>query len=318
MSVPSSTGATTDRASTEAVRAPASSATRQTGQRSRARAYYELTKPGITRLSVLTALAGYYMALTGPIDWVRLLHLVVGTALAASGTNALNQVAERENDGRMRRTRIRPLPSGRLEPGEAARFSWGTTVVGLAYLAFFVEPLTSLVTAASTVSYVFIYTPLKQRTSLSTIVGAVPGALPILAGWTAAGNGVDTVGWALFWILFLWQLPHFLALAWLYRDDYREGGFAMLSLFDPDGEQTSRQAMLYAVTLLPVSLLPTLLGLTGALYFFGALILGIAFAGLAVAMTLDRSRVRARRLFLGSIIYLPVLLLLMVLDKLPA
>ena len=285
--------------------------------RDRVRAYVQLTKPGITRMSVLTALAGYYMAITGPIDWVLLVHLVVGTTLAASGTNALNQVAESEIDGRMLRTRVRPIPSGRIRRQEAARFSWGTALIGLLYLAFFVHPLTSLVVAGSTVSYVFLYTPLKRKSSLATIVGALPGALPILAGWTAAGNGVNAVGWTLFWTHFLWQLPHFLARAWIFRNDYRRGGLAMLSVFDPDGEQTSRQAMLYGLTLLPVSLLPTLLGLTGALYFFGALVLGIAFAALGVAMVVERSDKRARRLFLGSILYLPALMILMVVDKVP-
>lgn len=286
--------------------------------RDRFRAYLELTKPGITRMSVLTALAGYYMALTGPVDWVVLLHLVVGTTLAASGTNALNQVAEHEIDRRMLRTRTRPIPSGRVAPHEAALFSWGTAIIGLIYLAVFVEPLTALLVAASTVSYVYVYTPLKRRSSLATIVGALPGALPILAGWTAAGNGVNTVGWVLFWILFLWQLPHFLALAWIFRDDYRRGGLAMLSVFDPDGEQTSRQALLYSLTLLPVSLLPTLLGLTGSVYFFGALVLGLAFAALGVALAVERTNARARRLFIGSNFYLLLLMILMVVDKVPA
>lgn len=314
MSVPASRSAV----AAEPVRRPPAADGPAVGPRDRARAYFELTKPGIARLSVLTATAGYYMAAPGPIDAVRLVHLVVGTLLAASGTNALNQYAEREVDARMRRTRVRPLPSGRLRPGEALRFSWGTALVGLVYLAAFVNVLTALVVAASTVSYVFVYTPLKRKTSLATLIGAIPGALPILAGWTAAGTGVSTVAWSLFWILFLWQLPHFLALAWLFREDYREGGLAMLSVFDPDGEQTSRQAMLYGLTLVPVSLLPTLLGLTGAVYFFGALALGIAFAGLGAALVARRSEARARRLFFGSILYLPALLLLMAVDKVPA
>lgn len=284
---------------------------------SRLRAFFELTKPGITRLTVMTAAVGYYLAAAGPIDWVRMIHLIVGTALAASGTNALNQVAERHIDARMRRTRVRPLPSGRLGAREAAQFSWGTALIGLLYLSWFVHPATALVVAATLVSYVFVYTPLKRRTSLATLAGAVPGALPIVAGWTAAGHGMSPVAWSLFWILFLWQLPHFLALAWIYRDDYRQGGLAMLSVFDPDGEQTGRQAMLYGLTLLPVSLLPTLLGLTGSTYFFGALALGIAFAGLGAAMMARRTEQRAKRLFLGSIIYLPALLLLMVFDKVP-
>ncbi len=313
MSETRATSAAADRPEPAATRAPA----RPAGPQARARAYFELTKPGITRLSVLTAVAGYYMATSGPVDWVRLIHLVVGTTLAASGTNALNQCAEREIDARMRRTRVRPLPSGRLRPGEALRFSWGTALVGLIYLGWSINVLTALVVASSLASYVFVYTPLKRRTSLSTLVGAVPGALPIVAGWTAAGDGVNTVAWSLFGILFLWQLPHFLALAWLYREDYRNGGLAMLSVFDPDGEQTGRQAMLYGLTLVPVSLLPTLLGLTGATYFFGALTLGSAFAGLGAAMMVRRTELRARRLFLGSILYLPALLILMVFDKVP-
>lgn len=303
--------------STPAAIGPAGLGTGPVRLREKMAAFSELTKPGITRLAVLTAAAGFYLASPGSVDFARLAHTLIGMYLAAGGTNALNQYWEREIDARMRRTRARPLPSGRLSPRQALCFSSGISVVGLLHLALFVNVTTALIVAASLASYVFIYTPLKQRTSLSTLIGAVPGALPIVAGWTAAGGRFDVVVWVLFWILFLWQLPHFLALAWIYREDYSDGGLAMLSVFDPDGEQTGRQALLYGLTLVPVSLLPTLLGLTGVLYFFGALALGLLFAGAGTAMLLRRTERRAWRLFYASIAYLPALLLLMVVDKLP-
>lgn len=284
---------------------------------SKVRDFHELGKPGLARFTVLTTLAGYYLASVGPLDYVRLVHLAIGSGLAASGTLALNQYWERDVDARMRRTRGRPIPSGRILPSEALAFSIVTSAAGLLYLARLVNPMSSLLVAATLVSYIFIYTPLKRRTTLSMLVGAIPGALPILAGWAAADAPFDATAWTLFWILFLWQPPHFLSLAWLYRDDYRSGGFAMLSVFDPDGGHTGRQATLYALTLVPVSLLPTLLGLTGGIYFFGALVLGLAFAGLGAAMMIRRTERHARLLFFGSIIYLPTLLILMVVDKTP-
>jgi heme o synthase len=280
-----------------------------------ARDYFQLTKPGITRMVLLTTGVGFYIASLADVNWLRLVHTLIGTFLAASGTNALNQYWERDLDGRMARTRNRPLPAGRMEARDALVFALATTLVGTAYLALTVNRITAAVVIASTISYVLIYTPLKRYTTLATIVGAVPGALPILAGWTAARGQLGPEGWALFWILFLWQMPHFLALAWMFREDYRSGGFAMLSVFDPSGGGTGRQALVYALALLPVSLMPTLLGITGATYFFGALVLGIGFTALGAALALRRTERRARRLFLASVLYLPALLLLMVIDK---
>jgi len=283
--------------------------------KARAQAYFELTKPGITRLVVVTAAAGYYLGSRGPFDLTRLINTLLGTALVAAGSSALNQVRERGIDALMNRTRGRPLPSGRVTPRAAALFSWTAAILGVAYLAWRVNLLTAALALLTLVSYVFLYTPLKQRTSLNTLVGAVPGALPVVGGWTAAGGTLDTSALVLFWILFLWQLPHFLALAWLYREDYRRGGLAMLSLEDESGKSTARMAFLYACTLLPVSLLPTLVGLTGAVYFFGALLLGLGYAGMSLLLLREASHRVARGLFFSSIIYLPLLLTLMVIDK---
>lgn len=283
--------------------------------KARAAAFFELTKPGITRMVVLTAAAGFYLGSQGHFDLGQFIQTLVGTALVAAGSSALNQLREREVDARMDRTRGRPLPSGRVSPGAAALFSWTAAIAGVGYLAWQVNLVTAGLALLTLVSYVFLYTPLKQRTSLNTLVGAVPGALPVVGGWTAAGGHVDGVVLSLFWILFLWQLPHFLALAWLYREDYRRGGFEMLSLDDATGRSTGRMALLYAITLLPVSLLPTLLRLTGTLYFFGALILGICYAAMGLLLMRAPSETTARRLFFTSITYLPLLLALMVVDK---
>src|SRR6266566_4163822 len=257
-------------------------------------ALLELTKPRITQL---------------------LLRTLIGVALVAAGTNAFNQWRERDVDARMRRACGRPLPSGRVTPRAAAAFAAVISVAGVAYLALGVNLLTAGLAALTLASYVLLYTPLKRTTTLNTLIGAVPGALPIVGGWTAAGGALGPAVAALFWILFLWQLPHFLALAWIYREDYRRGGLAMLSVTDPDGRHTGRMMLLYAMALLPVSLLPTLLGVTGPLYFFGALTLGLAYAGASVAMTAAVTTARAWRVFLVSIVYLPALLTLMVLDK---
>ncbi len=264
---------------------------------------------------VLTAAAGFYLGSQGHFDLGQFIQTLAGTALVAAGSSALNQLREREVDARMDRTRGRPLPSGRVSPGAAALFSWTAAIAGVGYLAWQVNLITAGLALLTLVSYVFLYTPLKQRTSLNTLVGAVPGALPVVGGWTAAGGHIDGVVLSLFWILFLWQLPHFLALAWLYREDYRRGGFEMLSLDDATGRSTGRMALLYSITLLPVSLLPTLLRLTGTIYFFGALILGICYAGMSLLLMREPSEKPARRLFFTSITYLPLLLALMVLDK---
>jgi protoheme IX farnesyltransferase len=248
------------------------------------------------------------------VDIPLLLHTLLGTALVAGGTNALNQLRERDVDARMERTRRRPLPSGRVTPRAAGWFAAAISIAGVVYLGVAVNLLTAGLAALTLVSYVFLYTPLKRRTSLNTLIGAVPGALPIVGGWTAAGGSLDTAVAALFWILFLWQLPHFLALAWLYREDYRRGGFAMLSVDDPEGRATARMVLLYAVALIPVSLVPSLVGLTGALYFAGALILGALYAISGVALVFGVTRPRAWRVFAASIIYLPALLALLVID----
>lgn len=267
---------------------------------------------------VLTAAAGFYLAARGDVDLLLLAHTLLGTALVAGGTNALNQLLERDVDARMRRTIGRPLPSGRVSPRSAALFAGAISVGGTAYLAAAVNPLTAGLAALTLVSYVFLYTPLKRRTSLNTLIGAVPGALPIVGGWTAAGGGLDVAAAALFWILFLWQLPHFLALAWIYRAEYRAGGLVMLGGDDPSGRLTGRMSLLFALALVPVSLVPTLVGLTGSVYFFGALALGALYATAGAALMWSTTERRARRLFLTSIAYLPALLALMVVDRLTA
>jgi protoheme IX farnesyltransferase len=284
--------------------------------RSRIAAYYELTKPGITRLVLLTTGVGFYIASpAGGVDFLRLIHTLIGTVLAASGTHALNEYVERDIDRLMLRTSRRPLPSGRIRPGEALLFAASLAAVGIVYVGFLVNVTTAAVILASLVSYVFIYTPLKRRTSLCTLVGAVPGALPILAGWTATGRPIEIGAWILFAIVFLWQIPHFLALAWMFRDDYRNAGFVMISLDDVDGRGTGRQIFNYTAALLPVSLLSSAIGLTGWIYFAGALAIGAAFLAIALAALIRRDKVWSRRLFFASVLYLPAVLFFMVVDK---
>src|SRR5438128_3250362 len=274
-----------------------------------------MPKPHITQLVLLTAAAGFYLGSRGGVAGWQLVVTLNGVALVAGGSKGFSQVRERDVQGRMRRTERRPLPSGRLTPSAAALFAGVISVAGVLFLAFAVNLLTAGLAALTLASYVLLYTPLKRKTTLNTLIGAVPGALPIVGGWTAAGGAMGPAVAALFWILFLWQLPHFLALAWIYREDYQRGGLAMLSVGDPDGRHTGRMVLLYAMALLPVSLLPTLLGVTGGLYFFGALALGLAYAGASVAMTRAATPSRPWRVFLVSIIYLPALLTLMVVDK---
>jgi heme o synthase len=282
---------------------------------SQPRDYLALTKPGITRLVVMTTAAGYYLAATRDFDLTRFTHTVVGTALVASGTNALNQWWERDVDARMERTRHRPLPSGRVAPRAAFAFALSAALLGTAWLAGFVNLLTGVLAALTVVSYVLCYTPLKKRTTLNTLVGAVPGALPILGGWTAATGSLAVPAWVLFAVLFLWQLPHFLALAWMYKEDYARGRLRMLSMDDPDGRRTGRHALAWSVALLAVSLALTPLGVTGAWYAAAAVLLGTALTLLAGTMAVAPSARSARRLFLGSVIYLPVMLIVMALDR---
>ena len=275
----------------------------------------ELTKARITTMVVVTAAAGYLLASGGRVDLVHLLHALLGTALVAAGAGVLNQVLERDADALMRRTADRPIPAGRIDADDALLLGVAVSVGGLAYLAIAVNLLTALLGAATLSAYIFVYTPMKRISPLATLVGAVPGAVPPMMGWTAARDAVDLGAWALFGILFLWQLPHFLAIAWMYRADYERGGFPMLPVLDPDGARTARQMILYAAALVPVSLLPSVLGLTGAVYFLGALALGLAFLGFAFAFDRARSGRAARHLLLVSVVYLPAILAVMLLDR---
>lgn len=276
--------------------------------------YVELTKPNIVALILVTVAAGFYLGANGPLAIDVLAHALVGSALVAAGSNALNQILERRIDAQMRRTQSRPLPSGRLRTSASAAFAWGLGAVGVLYLLAFTNAIVAALAAGTLASYVFLYTPLKRHTSLSTLVGAVPGALPILGGWAAARHDLALEAWVLFGIVFLWQLPHFLALAWLYREDYARAGLRMLSVTG-GAEATFRQALLYAVALLPVSLVPSLLGTTGLLYFAGAAVLAVWMIVATAAVALDHTPRKARRLFFVTIVYLPAILLLMVVDK---
>jgi protoheme IX farnesyltransferase len=277
--------------------------------------FNDLIKARLTFLVVLTTLVGFYLGSPTPVDYALMLHAVLGTAVVASGAAALNQVLEREHDAKMRRTANRPLPGGHMTTNTALLIGVALSVVGLAWLLFAVNPLTALLGAITHASYVFIYTPLKRVTVLNTLVGAVPGALPPLMGWAAATNSLSAPGWSLFGILFFWQLPHFMAIAWLYRDEYSGAGFRMLSGVDPEGRRTAASAIRNTIALLVISLFPYLLGLVGAKYVLGAIALGLAFLVMAVRFARHLTPVTARALFFASILYLPLLLGLLVADK---
>lgn len=296
-----------------AVELPHARASAEPAGRSRAADYVALTKPGLNGLVVATAAAGYHLA-GGPTG-LGLITASVGTALVAGGAAALNQVYERQTDSLMHRTRRRPLPDGRLRTLEATVFGVLLAATGLAMLAAGSNRLSAGLALATLVSYLAVYTPLKLRTPRSTIVGAVPGALPPVIGWVAASGHASPGGWVLFGIVFLWQMPHFLAIAWMFRDDYRRAGFPLLPIIEPDGRSTGRQALVYAIALVPVSLAPAVLGIAGAVYFAGALVLGLALAALAARFAADRTMAHARALFLGSITYLPLVWILMIADK---
>jgi len=283
--------------------------------KSRVTVFCELIKARLTFLVLLTTLVGFYVGFRGAMDYLLMLHTLLGTGLVASGAAALNQFLERQHDARMRRTEDRPLPSGRLPPDTALMFGGLSSAAGLIDLALAVNLETSVLGAITLCSYLFIYTPLKRVTTLNTAIGAVPGALPPLMGWTAARGEINAEGWSLFAILFFWQLPHFLAIAWMYRDDYAKAGFAMLPVFDANGQRTAGQTVSHTLGLLPISLCPFLLKLAGVVYLAGALVLGLAFLWQAVQFSRELSAQRARQLFYASIFYLPLLLGLMVLDK---
>ncbi|HEY5619054.1 MAG TPA: heme o synthase [Vicinamibacterales bacterium] len=278
--------------------------------------YIALTKPRLNLLVLMTTLAGLYLASPDGVALSVLVHTLVGTTLVAGGAAAFNQVWERETDALMGRTRNRPVPSGRLGVTEGVRFATALSVAGIAELASFVNLLSAGVAALTLVTYVFVYTPLKRRTSLSTLVGAIPGALPPVIGWTAAEGTVTLPALVLFGIVFLWQMPHFLAIAWMYRDEYAAAGILLLPVLEPDGRRTGRQALLYAAALWPVSLMPTLVGLAGGFYIGLATLLGCAFIVLSARFARERSFPAARRLFLFSIAYLPLLWGALVADRL--
>lgn len=281
----------------------------------RASDFVLLTKPRITFLVLVTTAVGYAVGVGPAFQASVFFALLVGTALVSGGASALNQWAERDADARMGRTRSRPLPAGRLAPSDAFAFGLAISAVGLILLASAVNGLTAFLAAASLASYVLAYTPLKRVTPLCTLVGAVPGAIPPLMGFAAATGTLGREAWALFAVLFLWQMPHFLSIAWIYRDDYARGGFPMLPVTDPDGNSTARQSVAYAAALVPVTLLAGAFAGAGAVYLWSAVGLGALFVGCAVAFAVRRSVRSARSLFLVSVLYLPAVLGLMVLDR---
>jgi heme o synthase len=285
--------------------------------RTRFVAYAELTKPRISLMVLFTVVIGGVLATGGRVEPLLLLHTVLGTTLVAAGASALNMYLERRADARMRRTENRPLPAARLRPREALLFGAVLGIGGTAYLALMVPHLgAALVAAVTFITYVFVYTPLKRITPLNTLVGAVPGALPPLIGWTAARGTLDVEAAGLFLIVFLWQVPHFLAIAWIHREDYARGGFRMLPVVDGDGSLTGRNMVLYCLALIPASLLPSLGGHVGLVYVTGALVMGLAFFACTLGFLRAPSNAHARRVLRGSLLYLPAVLALLLIDGL--
>jgi heme o synthase len=276
--------------------------------------YIALTKPRLNFLVVLTSAAGYYLGSRGGPNAWPMAQAVIGTALVAGGAAVLNQVYESDTDALMRRTMRRPLPDHRVTAADAKIFGGALAAGGLVLLGFAANLLAAILAMATLVIYLVVYTPMKRRSSAATLVGAVPGALPPLIGWTAAHGSIAVGGWTLFAIVLLWQIPHFMAIAWLYRDDYRRAGFPMLPVIEPDGRRTGRHALLFATALVPLSLVPSFVGLSGWVYFWVALVLSAAFLGLTARFAATRSETAARWLFYGSITYLPLLWATMILD----
>lgn len=282
--------------------------------RSRGADFLALTKPRLNFLVLLTTAAAYQLGAAADAPMMTLAHTMLGTLLVAGGAAALNQVWERDSDKLMRRTRMRPLPDARLDYRHATVFGWVLIVAGLVELALFVNLLSAGTALATMASYVWFYTPLKFRTSLSTIAGALPGALPAMIGWTAATNTLSIEGWVLFGIVFMWQMPHFLAIAWMYRHEYERAGIPLLPVIHPDGRSTGRQAVLYTTALVPLTLLPTFMGMASAYYLAGAVVLGAIMGLFSLEFAVVRTQEAARRLFFASIIYLPLLWALLVWD----
>jgi heme o synthase len=283
----------------------------------RANGYVALTKPDVSFLVLMTTAAGFYMGARGPIAWLHMIHVVFGTMLIAGGTAALNHYIERDSDGSMRRTASRPLPSGLLQPREALLFGVALSVVGTVDLYFVAGMLAAGLGVATCLSYLLAYTPLKKRTVWATFVGAFPGAIPPMIGWVAATGSLDRGAWLLFAILFLWQFPHFHAIAWMYREDYARAGILMLPVVDREGTRTFRQIILYAAGLVGVSLLPVLLGLAGVVYFFGALVTCTALVQVCLWAASNKTNTRAKWLMHATVMHIPLLLGLMIYDKIP-
>ena len=288
------------------------------------RDYIELTKPRITWLILMSTAIGYFFGLPGQATWwdflknvpfLSLFFTVLGTGLLASGTAALNQWYEREADRKMRRTAMRPLPSGRMSPAGALVFGIALSVAGFVALWLGVNLISALIGAFTLASYLFLYTPMKQRTWWSTTVGAVPGAMPPLIGYAAAAGAISRESLVLAAILFLWQFPHFYSIAWMYKEDYANAGIRMLPVVEPDGRSTARQIVLYAIALIPVSLAPAFLGMSGRIYLVGALLLGLWFLYSGVRVALDRTTARARSVLVSSVLYLPLIYGLMLIDR---
>jgi heme o synthase len=279
-------------------------------------AYVDLAKPRVVVMIVLTTLVGFYLGSQGATNYWLLFHTLASTALAAAGTLALNQYLERDLDAVMLRTRSRPLPAGTLAPRDALAFGNLAAAAGIVYQSLAVGALPALVTAVITASYLFLYTPMKRWTPFCSVVGAVPGALPPVTGWAAAAGDLDIGAWVLFAILFLWQLPHSLAIARMYRDDYARAGIRLLPVIDPEGASTGRQIVINSLALLSVALLPTVVGVSGLFYFYAALALGLALLGYSVQLARTRALADARRLLFASLVYLPTLLAIMAADKL--
>jgi protoheme IX farnesyltransferase len=281
----------------------------------RSMGYISLTKPDVSFLVVITTLAGYALGTSGPLDWLRMAHTVLATTLVAAGTSALNHYLERDSDGRMRRTASRPLPSNVLAPAEALCFGAALVLVGVVDLLVATNALAALLALGTSVMYLGVYTPLKTRTTWCTAVGAIPGAVPPLIGWAAARGSLDAGAWVLFGILFLWQFPHFHAIAWMYREDYGRAGILMLPVVDLEGRATFSQILFAAAVLVPFSLLAAVVGLAGSAYFFGALVLGLMLVEVCVWAAASKTNVRAKWLMHATVIHLPLLLGLMILDR---
>ncbi len=283
--------------------------------------YIALTKPRITWLILMSTGVGYFFgAHRGSLGWtgwhfVTLIHTIIGTGLIASGTAALNQWYEREADSKMRRTQARPLPAGRLDAWNALMFAIAISVAGFGELWFGANPLAATLGLITLLTYLFVYTPLKQRSPHSTTIGAIPGAMPPLIGFAAANGALTWHAWVLFAILFLWQFPHFYAIAWMYKDDYARAGIRMLPVLDPDGKSTAARILLYSIALIPISLMPKFFAMAGNVYLYGAIALGLAFLYYGLRIRWDRTRQQARRVLLASVVYLPVLFSLMLFDR---